>query len=350
MKTIAFFGIYDPNYSRNRVLMKGFEENGWKVIECRVDPRQYRGLKKYFKLFQLGIAMRRQKIDLVLVAFPGQTVVPLARLIFGKKIIFDAFTSLYDSNVFDRKLYGSRSFQGIRDYLLDWSALHMADSILSDTEGNAKYMSDLFNVPKNIFIRVFVGSLAESSGTHTVASNLFTVFFYGHFIPLQGVEWIIRSAKVLQDKKDIHFRLVGNGQDYVRIKKLTLELNLTNVEFLPIMSYSELIKLQNEASVVLGIFGTTAKASRVIPNKVYDGLAGNKALITEDSPAARELLTDYSTVLFCKAGDPVNLAEKILYLKNNPNIRLKIATAGNNLISSFSSKRIVDDLIKNLKF
>ena len=45
---VLFFGIYDPKYARNRVLREGFERNGWTVTEVRVDPREYRGLSKYW--------------------------------------------------------------------------------------------------------------------------------------------------------------------------------------------------------------------------------------------------------------------------------------------------------------
>jgi hypothetical protein len=34
--TILYFGNYNPNYSRNRVLIRGLRENGVKVVECNV--------------------------------------------------------------------------------------------------------------------------------------------------------------------------------------------------------------------------------------------------------------------------------------------------------------------------
>ena len=39
MKTVCLFGIYDSNYARNRVLISGFKSNGYRVVECRVDPK-----------------------------------------------------------------------------------------------------------------------------------------------------------------------------------------------------------------------------------------------------------------------------------------------------------------------
>src|SRR6185503_10303514 len=89
MKKVLFFGFYDRKYSRNKVLMNGFQRLGWKVDECNVDPRVSKGLNKYWKLFIQGLSARKHAHDLVLVAFPGHNAVWLARLLFGHSIVFD---------------------------------------------------------------------------------------------------------------------------------------------------------------------------------------------------------------------------------------------------------------------
>ena len=97
--TICYFGIYDKNYSRNKILISGLKKNGVEVIECN---DRTKSLIKYFKL--IGQYWRKGRhSDLVIVGFPGQTIMPLAKLICRKKIVFDAFLSVYDSYVFDRK-------------------------------------------------------------------------------------------------------------------------------------------------------------------------------------------------------------------------------------------------------
>src|SRR3989344_4396171 len=121
-KKVLFFGIYDPNYSRNAVLMLGFRENGWEVDECRIDPKQVGGLRKYLQLWKEGKKLKGDKFNLIIVAFPGHTVVWLARLLFGKKIIFDMFVSLYNSEVEDRG-----NVNRMWNYLLDWYSVRQAN-------------------------------------------------------------------------------------------------------------------------------------------------------------------------------------------------------------------------------
>jgi glycosyltransferase involved in cell wall biosynthesis len=70
-----------------------------------------------------------------------------------------------------------------------------------------------------------------------------------------------------------------------------------------------------QADVCLGIFGTSEKASRVIPNKVYQILASKKHLITADTPAIRELLKEGPCVHLVPPGDAKALASAILKIK-----------------------------------
>src|SRR6266481_1167281 len=146
---ICFFGIYDPLYARNSILISGLRANDCEIIECCVDPREYRGLSKYRELRRKAKELNKQNtFDAVFVAFPGQTVVWLARFIFNVPIIFDAFLSLYDSNVFDRKVYSKYSLRGIKDYFFDWQSVRSAHAVLLDTEAHITYFSKTFGIKK----------------------------------------------------------------------------------------------------------------------------------------------------------------------------------------------------------
>ena len=71
------------------------------------------------------------------------------------------------------------------------------------------------------------------------------------------------------------------------------------------------VKIQ-QADICLGIFGDSEKASRVIPNKVFQILHSGKPLITRDSPAIRELLNpDMTGVYLVPAASPKALADAI---------------------------------------
>lgn len=330
MKKVCFFGIYDPNYSRNRVLQVGFEANGYEIVDCRIDPRVNWGIFKYWKLYQeyRRLDLTHHPCDLVIVAFPGHSVMWLARLLFGRQLIFDVFVSLYDSNVMDRRQYSSFDPRAWKDFFLDWSAVNLASIVLLDTAEQIKYFHKTFNLAPAKAVRVFVGTddqyFYPTPRSTILREGEFVVHFHGFYIPLQGVEAIIRAAARLADHQDIVFRLIGHGQERKKVDALAKKLGLTNLIFIDYVDYDKLRGYLNSAHICLGIFGTTAKAGRVIPNKVFEALACGRPIVTEDSLAIRELLSNGRDVVLCRAGDDQSLAEAILELKQDASKRERI--------------------------
>lgn len=350
MKTVCFFGIYDPSYARNAVLIQGFRELGWNVIECRVDPREIGGSAKYIKLIKLAHKIgRNERIDMVFVAFPGQTVVWLARFLFwGKFIVFDAFTSLFDSNVHDRKLYGPWSLSGVRDFVLDLISLRAGSVVSVDTHAHAGYFSRTFWCSAKKFMVIHIGTTAHTVESQPESTRV--IQFHGSFIPLQGIEYIIRAAKICSDIPDSIFRVIGGSNAYYRdIQSLADEIQATNIIFDDRMPFAELMKKVASAHIILGIFGTTAKASRVIPNKVYEAIGMGKAIITADTPAARELLVDRANALLVPAGDPERLAAAVRELMSDSALHATLQSGARALADTLRPRVIVESFVAALE-
>ncbi|MHB0865507.1 MAG: glycosyltransferase [Minisyncoccota bacterium] len=316
---VCFFGIYDPSYSRNKVLIRGFEENGFEVVQCRVDPHEHRGISKFFFLAREYSHIRNLDFKLVIVAFPGHTVVWLARLLFGRPIVFDAFVSLYDSNVFDRKKYAARSLRARLDWLRDYVSASLADVVLLDTTTHIDYFAATFRLPREKFLRVPVGSDEQIFHPHAApTAREFIVHFHGTFIPLHGIPYIIEAARLLVDEP-LRFRIVGSGQESRRVRKEADKLGLTNVDFVDSVPLEQLPALIASAQACLGIFGDTAKTMRVVPNKVFEYMSMGKPIITSDSPAVRELfLPSTPPLILVPPADAAALAEALRGLLQEP--------------------------------
>ena len=317
---ICFFGRYDNKYSRNRILINGLKQNGVEIIECRTELT---GIKKYFDLIKKHRKIKND-YDILFVAFPGWHSMVLAKFLTRKPVIFDVFVSMYDSTVWDRKNTKRYSLKAGYFWLLDWLSCKLADKVLLDTNEYIKYFVKEFGLPKEKFIRVFVGSFAETFNFPKIENdkNKFKIIFYGFLIPLQGLKYILESAKKLEEYKDIQFDIVGT-----KIKNCYKNQKFSNINFIENLSYKNLCEKINESDICLGIFGDTEKTKRVIPNKVFDCVALRKPVITADTPAIRELFTENDLKLIPTA-DSDALVEAILNLKNNPKLVEKIAKNG----------------------
>ncbi len=347
---VCFFGIYDPLYSRNRVLIRGFLENGYRVVQCRVDPREHRGVSKFFFLIREYFRIRKHSFEFVIVAFPGHTVVWLARLLFGRPIVFDAFVSLYDSNVFDRKLYGAASLRGRLDWLRDYVSARLADIVLFDTEAHIEYFVRTFRLPREKFLAVPVGTDEQVFRPHVPPpAEEPVVHFHGTFIPLHGVSYILEAARLLADEP-LRFRIVGGGQESRRMREEAAKLGLANVDFVDSVPFEQLPGLIASAQICLGIFGDTAKTGRVVPNKVFECMMMGKPIITADSPAIRALFAaDALPLVLVPSADAAALAAAIRALSRDAARRRELGLAARAFATAhFTARVIVADLLKEL--
>jgi len=173
--------------------------------------------------------------------------------------------------------------------------MRLADILLADTEQHKKYFIETFNISKKVFV-IPVGAkelvfhpMESPLGAERKISKTIKVWFWGNFIPLQGIEYIIEAAKILKNEKNIQFYLAGDGQTFNQTDDLRNKLSLNNVHLLGAIEQEELSGLISSAAICLGIFGDTPKTKRVIPNKVYEAMAMGKPIITGDTLAIREL-------------------------------------------------------------
>lgn len=347
---VLFFGIYDKNYSRNWILMKGFIENGYEVVECCVDPKIYSGISKFFKLYSEYRKIKNVALDKIVVAFPGHSVVWLARILFGNNFIFDAFVSLHGSNYGDRKEYHKYSIRYFKDLLLDYSSCLISSKILLDTNSHIHYFIKNFGINKNKFIRVLVG--VDDNIFYPIIKKIkndtLTVHFHGSYIPLQGVPYIVDASIILKNEK-IKFRFIGGNKMQQYIKNIINRENLNNIELVDRVDYRKLSSEIIKSDIALGIFGTTDKAKIVIPNKVYEAVASGVPVVTMNSPAVREVFTDQKNIFLCDAGNSNALAEAILKSSKDDALRNRLSQNALELFyNNLTPKIIVQNLLNEL--
>ncbi len=354
MKKICFFGIYDSNYSRNKVLIKGFKENTFEVYECKIDPRKYGGFSKFYELYKEYKKIKDIEFDHVIVAFPGHSVVWLAYILFGRNIVFDAFVSLYNSNVQDREKYSKFSLSSFKDAFLDWYSVYLAKTVLLDTNEHIKYFSKRYGLKSDKMIRVLVGTDTDiMKPDKYINNNEFVLHFHGSFIPLQGIQYIVQAYSIVLNKyreNNIRLRIIGRGQETNKIKELSKTLNIYDrIDFIDYVPYDELVKYINNSHINLGIFGNGIKSNMVIPNKVYEAIACGKAVVTADTDAIKEVLINNENAILVTKADSEELAKVIVDLKNNKNTIDRIENNIIKLREKVTPKAIVSDLINKLK-
>ncbi len=368
---ICFFGTYtlEEGYPVNRVILQGLRSVGAQVVECHArlwqQPHQRWSSRKWFlsPIFWVNtiwiyiklifMYFRMGSYDLMVVGYLGHQDIFLARLLNlfkAKPIVLIAFNSLYETVVQDRKLFSARHPIALILHWLDRTACRLADLVLLDTQAHIDYFAREFKLPASKFLRVFAGSglsfpVSVPSGPARQGATQ-SILFVGTYIPLHGIETIIKAAKILENRHDLHFTLLGQGQLYPEIQAMVSQMGLRNLKLIGRwVPTTELMNYIARADICLGIFGTGEKAQRVIPCKVFDALVVVKPLITADTPAARELLIHGDNALLCPPVDEQALARAVLQLIEDPILRNKIARNGRETYLNSCAPTVIGDLL-----
>lgn len=305
---VILFGVYDDT-PRARLLADGLRRHGVKVKEIVFPVWTGMGNKFYAKRWHIGcrlicacmvlpvlllryvFAPAHQAVIIPYPSFFAALLLwPFSRF-RGATLVCDGFLPLYEMLVEDRKLLPAQGAAARMLCALEGAAFRRADHVLADTHAHAEYLSLLYRIDISRTGVVWVGCEADHFPPCPPATDdgKLRVLFYGQFIPLHGVDVIIEAAKLLAADEAIEFVLIGNGQSAAAVREQIEQAGLSRIRWIPWVEYEALHTWIHQSDVGLGIFGSSAKAARVIPNKLFQQLNAGRPVITMDSPAIREL-------------------------------------------------------------
>lgn len=320
-KSVCFFGSFVPFYSRNLLTAKAFKELGWEVIHCN---ERSGGIFHNFRLF-FNFLLHSRDCPIIFVPVLGHFDIPIAWVIakiFSKKLIFDAFYSVYDAYVLDRQLVSRRSIGALRYLFYDKIGAILPDRIILDTKENINFYKSIPKVKHKRYYELPVSvdpSLFKFSYTKP-RSKVFRIGFYGSFLPLHGIENIIEAMAYLKEK-NIKLTVLGYGQKLNEIKKIINQKKLQKIITLKdkMLPYKKLNSFYKSIDLFLaGPFGVTEKAGRVLPAKAVESLSIGLPTIVMETECTKRMLKNYKgNIYWLKKRDSKKLADKIIWIKNN---------------------------------
>lgn len=190
---------------------------------------------------------------------------------------------------------------------------------------------------------------------YKISKDMFNVVYAGNLGFAQNIEVILSAAKTLQENENIQFLIFGKEAQEEEYKKKALEMELPNVRFLPIQPYSEVSYVYSlgDAAIVSCKKGFGESA---MPSKTWSILAtGTPVLASFDSGTEMETIVSTDKIgLFSEADDYQNLANNILQLYKDKDLKAKLelnarAYVENNLNKRLCTQRYINVIMEILK-
>ncbi len=274
------------------------------------------------------------KFDVYLAGFLGQPLMPFLRVRGLAPIVLDAFVSVYDTLCLDRQTFSPRSPAGQVFRRLDTWALRWARCVLTDTPASADFMAQEFGVARSKFVPLPVG--ADESLFYPRPrpdKNGIEVLYFSTYLPLHGAPVVVEAANLVSDRSGIRFTLIGKGPERQQVEGLAREYGLANCRFIDWVPFEELPGHIAACHVFLGghFNAENAKARRVVPGKVYQGLAMAKPVIVGECEASRGWFRHGESAYMVRMGDAEALADAILELAGSARLRKRIGEGGHSL-------------------
>jgi glycosyltransferase involved in cell wall biosynthesis len=340
---VLYFGTYERAYPRNAQVISCLRRAGVEVEERHApvwEESEHKWAAGPLAAARLARAQARLlrrpegEFDALIVGYPGHLDLATARrAAAGKPVVFNPLVSLEDTLVDDRRRFRSGSLPARVLRAIDRRALRAADLVVADTEANADDLARRAHIPHKKVAVCFVGAEERVFGPGWERREPFVALFVGKLIPLHGLETVLAAARIAPE---LRFRIVGSGQ-----RESALASRPDNVDWTPWVEYERLPGELHAAGCALGVFGTSAKAGRVIPNKVFQALACGTPVVTANTPAARELLADGVSALLVPPGDPEALAAAVMRLADDAALAERIAARGHAVFREQASEEVL---------
>ncbi len=354
---VCIFGTFDAGrHPRVAVLEQGLRASGADVVRCNVPWRASTAARvaaarqpwsvgvlalrlAWCWLRLLPAARRVGPVDIVVVGYLGVLDVHLARLLWRRATLVLDHLAPVAGTLEDR--FGPTSPLHRLGRRLDRAATRRADLTVVDTD---EHLTDL--VTRGLVVPVGATEPWFAVDPVDRPAGPLRVVFYGLFTPLHGAGVIAEAVgRALDRGSRIEVTMIGTGQDQPACRSILA--GYPQVTWRRWVDAHQLPRVVAQHDVCLGIFGTTAKARRVVPNKVYQGAAAGCAVVTSDTAAQRRVLGEAAVLV--AAGDSAALADALSGLDEDRDRLAEIRRAGRALAEdAFRPRAVVAPLVEEL--
>ncbi len=146
----------------------------------------------------------------------------------------------------------------------------------------------------------------------------FVILYAGTMGYAHGLEVAVEAAGLLQDHRDIHFLMVGDGSERPHLEELVKEKALDNMQFVDFQPIEVMYRYYSLSSINLSTLRRYKLSEGVRPSKVFPGLASGKVLLYVGEGEGAKIVEESGGGVVIPPEDPELLAKTILDLKADP--------------------------------
>ena len=238
-------------------------------------------------------------------------------------------------------------------YLLD-KVLSCADIIISPSEYYidesrflGEYRDKIVAIPNGINVEDFNIPLSKEECRRKLGLPLDKdiILFVGSLTPYKGPEVLVKAMqKIVKEVPDTELVFVGSGKMRDELGKLAEKIGIkNNLKFAGFVEES-MKPLYYKAADIFALPSTLN--TEVFPIVLLEASAAGLPMVVSDLNTFKCIIEDGYNGLFTKRGDEKSLADAIVYLLENEDIREKMGKNARKKVENYSWDRIAKETEK----
>ncbi|MEJ2708349.1 MAG: glycosyltransferase family 4 protein [Anaerolineales bacterium] len=161
------------------------------------------------------------------------------------------------------------------------------------------------------------------------------------------LEVVLAAAKLLLERREINFVLLGAGKEKAALIETAQEFHLENVHFLPSVPKTAMAEALAAADACIAILKPVPLYATVYPNKVFDYMAAGRAVILAIDGVIRQVVEEARAGVFVQPGDASALAEAVVRLAEHREAARAMGVRGREHIQeNFDRAQMAEKLMR----
>lgn len=258
--------------------------------------------------------------------------------LFGKRFVFDH----HDINpeLYEAKFARRDFFHALLLRFERWT-FRTADVSIATNESYKRIAIERGRMPEEKVFVVRSGPSLERLKIQGPDERLkkgrkYLVGYVGVMGRQEGIEYLLSAVRHIvhvRGRQDVHFGLVGGGTSLDEMIRYAGELNISDyVTFTGRVPDADLLAMLNTADVCVNPDVANEMNDRSTMNKIMEYMALGKPIVQFDLTEGR--FSAQHASLYARKNDPHDLAEKILTLLDDPEMRLRMGMYGRNRVET----------------
>jgi len=289
--------------------------------------------------------IKDSKYDFILTIFHPFHLVPKAAVACGQKYNVPVIIKIDDA-IYE-KSRGLKSIQRRIEKMINSKTLRKASRILVSNESTRNLVSRYYKISTDKISVIPNG--VDTGNFYSRMEPTNQIIFSGVMYYHRGVDVLLESAStVIQKIPDVQFVLLGSGPEMEKLVELTKKKNLTkNVKFLGWIDRKQIPEYLAKSAIGIGPLRVTDVTRDALPIKVLEYMASYLPILATSGTLSPDILIDGENGFFVK--DANELAEKIIYLLQNQNVRSKMGQKSRDIVEKYDWKIITQSIIDEYK-